>query len=81
MFVLIYNQLLSTATAEDINTYYYITNSALAQGIMDLLRRGREEDPQPNKRVRTWAGLDVFNELFHVLDKTRELYKLRHVSW
>ena len=34
---------------------------------MDLLRRGREGDPQLNNRVRTWAGSDVFNELFREL--------------
>ena len=36
----------------------------LLQGIMDLKRRGRERDLQQNKRVRTWACSDVFNELF-----------------
>ena len=48
---------------------------------MELLRRGREEDTQPHMRVRTLAGSDVLNELLHILDITRQLYKLRHVTW
>ena len=49
---------------------------------MDLKRRGREGDPQQNKRVRTSrAGSDVLNELFRILVKFCPLYKLRHVSW
>ena len=71
VFILIINQLLSTAYAKDINTDYYITNSTL----------GREGDPQQNRRVRTWAGSDVFNELFRILVKMRRLYKLRKVSF
>ena len=37
--------------------------------------------PATKKRVRTWAGSDVFNELFRIVVKMRPLYKLRHVSW
>ena len=45
------------------------------QGIINLQRRGRERDPQQNKRVRTWEGSDVFvfNELFRILVKVRPL--------
>ena len=41
------------------------------QGIINLQRRGREGDPQQNKRVRTWEGSDVFvfNEVFRILVK------------
>ena len=45
---------------------------------MDLLRRGREGDPLQNKRVRTTAGSDVFNDLFSIQAKMRPLYKVRH---
>ena len=39
------------------------------QVIMDLWRRGRDGDPQENKRYRTWVGSDVFNEFFRILAK------------
>ena len=39
-----------------------------------------EGEPQQNKRVRTWRGSDVFNELLCILAKMRPLYKLRHVQ-
>ena len=61
-------------------TDYYITNSTLASRYHGSECRGREGDPQHNKRVRTWAGSDVFNELFLLLVKMRPLYKLRHIS-
>ena len=48
--------------------------------IMDLEHRGKEGDPQQNKRVRTWAISAVLNEIFRILVKMRPLYKLRHVS-
>ena len=51
------------------------------QCIMDLKRGSREGDPRQNKKVRTWAGSDDFNELFRILVKMRPLCKLRHVSW
>ena len=48
---------------------------------MDLQRRGREGDPQQNKRAQSWAGSDVFNELLRIVVQMRPLYKLRLVSW
>ena len=49
---------------------------------MDLQRRrGREGDQQQNKRVQTWAGWDIFIEVFRLLLKMRRLYKLRHVKF
>ena len=51
------------------------------QGIMELKRRGRKGDSQQSKRVRTWAGSDVFHEFFRIVVKMRPLYKTRHVSW
>ena len=52
------------------------------EGIINhLWRRGREVESEQNERVRTWAGSDVFNELFRILVKMRPLSKLRHVIW
>ena len=34
-----------------------------------------------DKRVQSWVGTDVFNEIFCILVNMRPLYKLRHVSW
>ena len=70
-FILINNQPLSRANDKDINRDYYITNSTLASRYHGSECRGREGDPQHNKRVRTWAGSDVFNELFLLLVKMR----------
>ena len=47
---------------------------------MDLLRRGREGEPLQNKRVKIWAGSDVFTEFFLMLVKMSPLYKLRDVG-
>ena len=51
------------------------------QGFLDLYGRGREGDSQQIKRVQTWAGSDVFNEIFRILNHMNPLYKLRYVSW
>ena len=56
LFILINNQLLSTANAKDINTDYYITNSTLATRYRGSVA----------KRVRTWSGLDVFLMIFFI---------------
>ena len=63
VFISINNQLLSTANAKDINTHYYITNNTLASRYHGSVV-GREGDPQQNKRVRTWAGLEVLMNFF-----------------
>ena len=55
VFILINNQLLSTAIAKDVNTVYYFTNSTLASRHHGYVSEG---DQQQNKRVRTWAGSD-----------------------
>ena len=62
VFILIINQLLSAANAKDINTILQI--ALKLQVIIDLKRRASEGDPKKNKRDRTWAGSDVFSELF-----------------
>ena len=71
VFVLINSQLLSTANAKDINTDYFITNITLASRYRGSVA----------KRVRTWSGLDVFNDFFRILVKMRPLYKWRHDNW
>ena len=61
------------------NVYILIKNQLLSTTNAKDVNIGREGDWQRKKRVRTWAGLDVFR-IFCILVKMRSLDELRLVS-
>ena len=68
VFILINNQLLSTANAEDINTDYYVTNKV---SWICSVQVGKE----------THNKIRGFDELFRMLVKLRSLHKMLVVNF